>query len=292
MKSNPHDLDRTIVHHIDEKARALENALKCDVIAYFGQISPQYFRLFRNFIEEVADASKRQDKAISVVLRTPGGSAETAERMVGVLRHHYETVNFIVPDIAMSAGTILCMAGDSIYMDYSSALGPIDPQVMAPDGSGYVAALGYLDKVEEITAKAALSPADVVFLRSLDLAKLALYEQARDLSIDLLKKWLVQYKFKDWVKHRTTNRGSDVTPDEKAGRAEEIATALSDHKRWHSHGRMLNVDKLKDLRLEIDDYSKDAALSGAVRGYNDILTAYTDRMGLPFILHSHHSETL
>ncbi len=32
-----------------------------------------------------------------------------------------------------------------------------------------------------------LAPADVVLLRNIDLAKLALYEQARDSSIDLLK---------------------------------------------------------------------------------------------------------
>jgi len=290
MARNPHDLDHTIVHHIDEKARELEIILNSDVVSYFGQVSPQYFRLFRNFIEEVH--SKDPKPVISVVLRTPGGSAETAERMVNVLRQHYQTVQFVVPDLAMSAGTILCMSGDSIFMDYSSALGPIDPQVMAPDGSGYVAAMGYLDKVSEITKKPSLSPADVVFLRSMDLAKLALYEQAKDLSIDLLKKWLVQYKFKNWTTHRTHNPGAPVTMQEKELRATEIATALSDHNRWHSHGRMLDLAKLRSLGLENDDYSENNQLRGAIRGYNDLLAAYTDRMGLTFIMHSHKAETL
>ncbi|RXH57149.1 hypothetical protein GRAN_0459 [Granulicella sibirica] len=175
-------------------------------------------------------------------------------------------------------------------MDYSSALGPIDPQVMVPDGSGYIPALGYLDKVDEITKKANLSPADVVFLKSLDLAKLALYEQARDLSIDLLKNWLVQYKFKDWNVHRTHGVGSPVTAEEKSQRAEEIAAALSNHKKWFSHGRALNISKLKELRLEIDDYSSDQKLRDAIRGYNDMLSAYTDRMGRQFHLHSCFKE--
>lgn len=284
---NPHDLDHTILSHINEKARELEERLKSDVVCYFGQIHPQYFRLFRNFIEEVKSKSKRTDDSLTIVLRTPGGSAETVERYVTIVRQHYKTVNFIVPDLAMSAGTIFCMSGDRIFMDYSSTLGPIDPQVMAPDGSGYVAALGYLDKVKEITDKSPLSPADVVFLKSLDLAKLALYEQARDLSVDLLKKWLVQYKFKDWMVHRTTNKGSLVTADEKSRRAEEIAAALSNHKKWRSHGRALTIEKLKELRLEIDDYSNDEKLRGAIRSYNDLLSAYTDRMGLPFYLHSY-----
>jgi hypothetical protein len=287
---NPHDLDHTIVHHINEKAEELEAVLDSDVVSYYGQISPQYFRLFRNFVEEVRAKGAREK--VSVVLRTPGGSAETAERMVNVLRQHYKIVQFIVPDLAMSAGTIMCMAGDSIYMDYSSALGPIDPQVMAPDGSGYVAALGYLDKVEEITKKAALTPADVVFLKSMDLAKLALFEQARDLSIDLLKRWLVAYKFKDWKVHRTNNPGTLVTAEEKEARAEEVAKALSDHHRWHSHGRMLDIVKLKSLGLEIDDYSADQKLRVAIRAYNDLLTAYTDRMGLQFIFHNHKQDSL
>ncbi len=195
-----------------------------------GKSGLRSYRLFRNFIEEVSTKSKRRDSAISIVLRTPGGSAETVDRYVSVVRKHYKSVNFVVPEVAMSAGTIFCMSGNKIYMDYSSCLGPIDPQVLMPDGSGYVAALGYLDKVKEITDKPKLTSADVVFLRGLDLAKLALYEQARDLSIDLLKKWLVQYKFKDWIKHRTTNPGARVTKAEKEARAEEIASALSNHK--------------------------------------------------------------
>lgn len=289
---NPADLDHTISHHINDKAKQLEDVLKSDVICYFGQIHPQYFRIFRNFVEEVKSKSVREERTISIVLRTPGGSAETTERYVTVLRHHYDTVNFIVPDIAMSAGTIFCMSGDKIFMDYSSSLGPIDPQVLAPDGSGYVAALGYLDKVAEITQKGQLSPADVVFLKGLDLAKLALYEQAKNLSIDLLKEWLVNHKFSNWSEHRTTNPGQPVTEDEKIARAAEIATALSDHKKWFSHGRSLDIKKLKELRLDIDDYSENDGLRNAIRGYNDLLTAYTDRMGHPFYLHSHLTENI
>ena len=223
------------------------------------------------------------------MLRTGGGSAETTERMVAVLRKHYASVNFIVPDTAMSAGTILCMSGDKIYMDYSSSLGPIDPQVPSADpGATYVPALGYLDKVEELTKKTSLDAADVVLLKSIDLAKLATFEQARDLSIDLLKKWLVQYKFKDWDTHRTTNPGTPVTPEEKTERARVIATALSNHKVWRSHGRSLDLVKLSELRIEIDDYSDDSVLTGLIRAYNDPMTGYVDSRQIGFFLH-HHS---
>lgn len=280
------DFDSAVADQIRESAQTLEGVLKSDVVSYIGPIHPFFYQRFRNFIEEVKSNSKRTENTLSIVLRTPGGSVETTDRFVTVVRHHYATVNFIVPDFAMSSGTIFCMSGDKIYMDYASSLGPIDPQVMAPDGSGWIPALGYLDKVNELTQKDDLNPADVIFLRSLDLAKLALYEQARDLSIDLLKNWLVQFKFKDWNTHRTTNPGNLVTPEEKAARAEEIAAALSNHKKWFSHGRALNIAKLRELRIEIDDYSANDTLSDAIRKYSDMLAAYNDRMNRVFHLHS------
>lgn len=283
----PDHLDSSIFDLVNDRANKLEDALGSDVIFYHGAIHPVYFRSFRNFVEEVKKISERKENTISIGLRTGGGSGETTERMVDVLRHHYRTVNFVVPDVAMSAGTIFCMAGDKIYMDYASSLGPIDPQVPTPDTGDYVPALGYLDKVEELTQKGNLAPADVVLLKSLDLAKLALFEQAKDLSIDLLKKWLVEYKFKNWTTHRTTNPGAPVTLEEKEERAQQIAQELANHKKWRSHGRNLDIKKLGSLRIEIDDYSANENLTTAVREYNDPLTSYVDRMQLQFFLHSH-----
>jgi hypothetical protein len=283
----PDVLDSSIFSIIGDRAKELEEITKSDVVFYHGSIYPQYFRMFRDFIEEIKNTSKRDENSISIMLRTGGGSAETTERMVGVLRKHYAIVNFIVPDLAMSAGTIFCMSGDKIFMDYASSLGPIDPQVPTPDTGDYVPALGYLDKVEEITKKDQLAPADIVLLKGLDLAKLALFEQGRDLSVDLLKKWLVEFKFKNWQRHRTNNIGADVSPEEKLERAEQIAKDLVNHKKWRSHGRNIDIHKLTAMRIEIDDYSDNVQLSNAIRGYNDPLTGYIDRMNTPFYLHHH-----
>lgn len=60
---------------------------------------------------------------------------------------------------------------------------------------------------------------------------------------------------------------------------------------WFSHGRALNIDKLKSLRLDIDDYSG-TKLGDAIRAYHDPLSAYMDRMDFPFLLHSHLRELL
>jgi ClpP class serine protease len=101
---------------------------------------------FRDFIENLK-ADEIDNKQLVILLNTPGGSAETVEKLVDIIRYLYKEVYFVVPDYAMSAGTIFCMSGNKIFMDYSSSLGPIDPQVF--NGANWVPALGYLDKVNE-----------------------------------------------------------------------------------------------------------------------------------------------
>ena len=172
-------------------------------------------------------------------------------------------------------------------MDYSSSLGPIDPQVH--NGKEWVPALGYLDKVAEMLEKAKhgnLTEAEFLILQNQDLAVLSRYEQARDLTITLLKKWLVEYKFDNWTVHQTKKKGQPVTEEEKKERAEEIAKMLGDNKLWHSHGRMIGPDTLQNvLRLKINDYSTKGKLRPLIRSYNDLLTQYIAREGYQYFLH-------
>ena len=96
---------------------------------------------------------KLESKLNADVFTYYGEIVNGVQRMVDILRHFYSEVNFIIPDYAYSAGTIWCMSGDNIYMNYYSSLGPIDPQVQSKDGK-LVAALGYLDKINELLEKA------------------------------------------------------------------------------------------------------------------------------------------
>lgn len=281
--------DSTIRETLSSRLAALETHFGADVVFYFGEIHPAFTKPFRDFVEKLRDVEEPRERLV-VFLNTPGGSAETVEKMVEIIRHHYTDVSFVVPDYAMSAGTILCMSGDRIYMDYSSSLGPIDPQVF--NGRDWVPALGYLDKVDQLLKKAEhgnLSDAEFLILQGIDLAQLSRYEQARDLTVTLLKKWLVEYKFRDWKMHSTNPKklGKPVTDDEKKVRAEEIAKLLGDNKLWHSHGRMISAVTLSQaLRLKIDDYSTDNTLRGLIRDYNDLLIEYISRSDFKFFMHS------
>ena len=142
--------DSTFHDILNERLARLEAHFDADVIFYYGQIADSLERTFRDFIEDLK-SDTIQDGNLCIILNTPGGSAETVEKLVKIIRHHYQEVYFIVPDAAYSAGTIFCMSGDKIFMDYSSSLGPIDPQVF--NGKNWVPALGYLDKVEEMISK-------------------------------------------------------------------------------------------------------------------------------------------
>jgi len=280
--------DETIEQILSERLVALEEHFDGDVIFYYGEIHPSIIKTFRDFIERRATIEPHRERLI-FFLNTPGGSAETVEKIVEVVRFHYREVFFVVPDIAMSAGTILCMSGNRIYMDYSSSLGPIDPQVF--NGQQWVPALGYLDKVDQLLEKARanqLTNAEFLILQSLDLAILSRYEQARDLTVTLLKKWLVEHKFRDWTTHGTDRmkKGQSVTTEEKQERAEEIARSLGNNKLWHSHGRMIGPGTLNGLRLQIDDYSTDDRLRPLVRAYNDLLAEFIAKNGTRHFLHS------
>ena len=104
----------------------LENHLNADVFVYYGSILSNTDNLVKQIIEDLKKDADTRD-VLYIILTTNGGSLSPVERIVNVFRHFYKEVNFIVPDHAYSAGTIMCMSADNIYMNYYSVLGPIDP---------------------------------------------------------------------------------------------------------------------------------------------------------------------
>ena len=278
-------VDQTIKELLNSRLADLEQYLLADVLWYYGSIQEGAEQIFLDIIEELAEDNSKKE-SLYIILTTPGGSAIAVERVVNIVRHHYTEVNFIIPNYAYSAGTIFCMSGDKIFMDYYSVLGPIDPQVTNKEGK-LVPALGYLDKINELVQKAQkneLSQAEFIILKEFDLAELRAYEQAKELTIDQLKKWLVQYKFKNWITHKNNQA---VTQDEKIERAEEIADKLSNSNLWKSHGRPINITILEnDLKLKIEDFGKDKKLNNLIRTYDRLMIDYINKNRYPYFVHT------
>lgn len=270
-----------VEEQLDTKAAALEEVLAADVVFLSGPLDYEADSELRISVEHRKRRGAR--KKVAVLLETDGGYIEVVERIVKTVRHHYEHVAFVIPDHAMSAGTVLAMSGDAIWMDYHSTLGPIDPQIPREGGRGFVPALGYLvqfQRLIEASRKRTLTSAELAFLiKRFDPAELYRYEQARDLSIALLEEWLAKYKFKNWARTRT--RKLKVTPKMRARRAVEVAKKLNDTDRWHSHARGISMDVLQqDLNIIIDDFGSQDVLNRAIRDYYELFSDYLAK--LPF----------
>ena len=180
------------------------------------------------------------------------------------------------------------MAGDEIWMTYFSTLGPIDPQIERRDGKGLMPALGYLAKYDELVKKSATGTLTSVeaafFVQNFDAAELFSYEQAKQLSIELLKEWLVKYKFKNWK--RTKTHGIPVTPKMRRDQAEEIGRKLSNTAEWFSHSRGISMQVLRrKLKLEIEDIDADSGVRDALRSYYE-LENYLGTIGAMGALHT------
>ncbi len=275
-------LDDYIRDQLTQGLVSIGGKLDTDVITIIGPIIPGLEHRLRQAIEALLE----RKKIVSIILDTPGGVVEVVERMVNVLRSVYDEVIVIVPDRAMSAGTILALSADRIMMDHLSCLGPIDPQIER-EGK-LVPALSYLNQFERLNAKAQngkLSTAEYALLNKMDLGELYQFEQARELSIDLLIKWLTQYKFKNWI--QTEIRGEKVTEEMKAERAGAIAALLNDPEKWRSHGRAIDARTLREeVNLKIDSFEEDVDLYKAIRDYFELLSDYMHRRELLSFVHT------
>ena len=261
----------------------IEKKLDADVVAIVSPILPGLEQRLRSAM----DMRRRRRSSLAVILDTPGGVVEVVERMVTALRSLYDEVIVIVPDRAMSAGTILALSADRIMMDHLSCLGPIDPQI-EKEGK-LVPALSYLNQYERLNWKAQdgeLTTAEYALLNKLDLGELYQFELARELSKDLLIKWLSRYKFKNWTE--TETRQEPVTEKMKMERAEEIAKLLNDPEKWRSHGRAIDMKTLQgeEIKLIIEDLEADPSLVQVVRKYFELLKDYMNREQLITFVHT------
>lgn len=275
ISRTPRNADEFIEQQLDERLLILEGSFDSDMLSFSGPLVFGVDDIIRDAIESVRQHSQDRRK-LTVILTTFGGYIEVVHRIVDTMRYHYAHVNFVVPNHAFSAGTVLAMSGDAIYMDYYSRLGPIDPQVETNKGT-VVPALGYLIQWERLMEKAKggeLTIAEMqLMIDGFDQAELYKYEQERELSIALLEEWLVKYKFKKWEVTQTQER--PVTEEMRKGRAHDIATDLNNPETWHTHGHRISMEVLRrDLKLIIDDFGDNLGLHAKIKDYHSLLADY------------------
>ncbi len=194
---------------------------------------------------------------LDLILHSPGGSPEAAEAIVSYIRQRFSHVRVIVPQLAMSAATMIACASDEIALGKHSFLGPTDPQMLLPTSLGAravpaQAVLEQFDRALEECADPAKLSAWLPMLGQYGPDLLVQCGSALEMSRSLVKTWLESYMFKDH--------------DNRSDRAESVSDWLADHGHFKSHSRHISRDEvekrgLEVVRLEHDPDFQDLALS-------------------------------
>jgi hypothetical protein len=200
------------------------------------------------FFNDLLQSTGYTDKLI-LMLNTPGGEANMAEKLAKMCRDYCENFRVLVPNYAMSAGTMLALASDVIMMGYLSSIGPIDPQirVVTPRGDfQFIPAQSYIDSFKGLVAeiiRGVPPKALIPSLQQLNPPIIDVCMKAIESSRKFAEEWLSKYMLKDNPK-----------------KAKEIAKALSDVNRWLSHGKNIDRDMAEELGLVIEKIPKDSEL--------------------------------
>ena len=228
-------------------------------------LSMDDFYTIKDFLKNV-DSNK-----LSFFIETPGGSGEAAEAIADFLREKYDYVDFLVAGECKSAGTILVMCGDEICLNETGSLGPIDAQITVGRHQG--SAHDYMrwidDKMNEADEKGSLNNFDALMVAQITPAEIKGVENSLKYGEELVSRFLSEYKFKNW--NETETRKEKVTEDYKVERAKEIATKLSDHTTWKSHGRSLKLKTLEEIGLKIKNINDDEKISELVERIHVLL---------------------
>ena len=177
---------------------------------------------------------------LDLILHSPGGSLEAAEALVTYLRSKFSHIRIIVPQMAMSAATLIACAGDLLVLGKHSFLGPIDPQIIinTPLGQRMVPAQAIIEQFEQAKKEcrdAATLGAWMPLLSQYGPDLLVSCEHVSRLSRELAEQWLRQYLLK---KDRNGKQ-----------KAKKIARWLCDHSHFKTHGRHIPRQELESHGL-------------------------------------------
>lgn len=189
---------------------------------------------------------------LDLILHSPGGSAEATASIVRYLRKQFSEVRVIVPHAAMSAATMLALSADVIVMGKQSQLGPIDPQLVTPQGP--IPARAILDQFERAKKECSENPsvlgAWMPMLQQYGPALLEQCQNADSLAKRLVKEWLRTYMFKD---------------DKYAARkALKVAKFFGDHHIHQSHSLGIDRAEASEKGVKISALEADKDLEEAV----------------------------
>lgn len=183
------------------------------------------------------------------MLHTPGGSIGATESIVHYLKSIFgNDIRAIIPQIAMSAGTMIACSCREIVMGKHSNLGPIDPQINGKPTHGII------EEFNKAKTEIAANPKSIPVWQTI----LSKYTPTLIGECEKAIKWS-ESMVSDWLKSNMF--ANDPKADEKA---QDIITELGSHAMTLSHDRHLAPDQLKGLGLKIANLEDDQDLQDSV----------------------------
>lgn len=208
-----------------------------------------------------------RNKGLDLILHTPGGNVAATESLVYYLKKLFgNDIRIFVPQIAMSAGTMIALSGNSIVMGKQSNLGPIDPQY------GGMSCAAVLEEFETALNDVKNRPESInvwgQIIRKYHPTFLGDCKKAIDWSESMVKDWLKENMFKD--------------TEEPEVNAARVVAYLSSHNNTYSHSRHIHIDDLKKIGVNVIELEGlDDAKKGGCKDLQDcVLTIHHSYMNV------------
>ena len=186
---------------------------------------------------------------LDLILHTPGGDMAATESLVDYLRSMFGTdIRAIVPQLAMSGGTMIACACKEILMGKQSSLGPVDPHY------GGIPAHGVVEEFKRAKEEIREDPSSVAVWQPI-IAKynptiIGECEKAIDWSNEMTGEWLQTGMF-----------AAEQNPNDKIN---NILKELGDHALTKSHARHLSIERCREMGLKVSALEEDDKLQDAV----------------------------
>lgn len=85
--------------------------------------------LFLERINAIESDLVKKTRRLDIIFNTHGGSVQSSDIIANILINYPRPIYCYVPMISQSAGTLLALTGDRLYMNFYSIMGPVDPQL-------------------------------------------------------------------------------------------------------------------------------------------------------------------
>jgi ATP-dependent protease ClpP protease subunit len=190
-----------------------------------------------------------RSKGLDLILHTPGGSVAATESLVDYLRAMFKTdIRAIVPQLAMSAGTMIALSAKSIVMGKHSSLGPIDPQINGTPAHGIV------EEFNQAKTEIATNPASMAVWQPI----IAKYPPTFVGECEKAIRWADKI-VGDWLES-----GMFADEDDAKAHAQRVNKELADHALTLSHDRHISAEKAIELGIKVEMLEEDSELQECV----------------------------